>query len=113
MQALERSRGHLGALKKMVSLVRQWVQQWGRWGGSQVSLLAQAQKLGRDDQVPLAQQLSAVPPLLEQDGAWRLPDLVRSSSAHSGPTQDYRNSEHGDRPPCLVSQEHWLAPPAP
>lgn len=33
--------------QKMIPLVRQWVQRWQRWVGSQVSPLAQAWKLGR------------------------------------------------------------------
>lgn len=61
----------------MTSLAMQWVQQqlshcfYGKTHGQPG--VAQAQKAGRDDQGSLAQQLFAVPPLLEQDTAWHLP----------------------------------------
>lgn len=61
----------------MTSLAMQWVQQqlghcfYGKTHGQPG--VAQAQKAGRDDQGSLAQQLFAVPPLLQQDTAWHLP----------------------------------------
>lgn len=64
-------------LSKMTSLAMQWVQQrlghcfYGKTHGQPG--VAQAQKAGRDEQGSLAQQLFAVPPLLEQDTAWHLP----------------------------------------